>query len=344
MAETHTKAPAGAVTLENYPDFKRSKKSELRRQRGWIRQFSAEIVRWISTGIAYEARDDWQRVKRCSDMIGARLFKDGAVRLDVAEQLATADAYLELAREVRDLAETWSFVNQASEILCCLANDDEKEAIVHRLAIWEPILKRWLGELYDQENVATELENSLGDGSDICRKLTVHAQLWQLVNQWISFTRRLWRFALFILAVTLVLAITIAEMLYVIPKGADGQSVSVVTDDPFIWVSLLGLFGGALSALLNVNDRKVTAVTYGQSKTQLFIRLVLGACGGFVVYVLVNVPGLFQDAVVEFFRKGLFGFIALGIVAGFSERLFLGALEKAASKFPTTGGDRPPAS
>lgn len=87
----------------------------------------------------------------------------------------------------------------------------------------------------------------------------------------------------------------------------------------------------------------MTAVTYGQSMTQLFIRLVLGACGAFVVYILINVSGLFQASVVGFFKDGLFGFIALGIVAGFSERIFLTALEKAASKFPTTGGDRPPA-
>ena len=98
---------------------------------------------------------------------------------------------------------------------------------------------------------------------------------------------------------------------------------------------MLGLFGGALSVLLSARDRKVTAITYGQTKSHIIMRLLLGAAGAYVMFVLVSLPGLMSKEVFGYLQKPQ-GFIALGIVAGFSERLFRNTLEKLAKKFPTS--------
>lgn len=343
MAETEPRAAILEIDLDAYSKMEKTKMREFRRKSGLIRWVTRALAHLLSSGIAHEVRDDWQRIRQLCDVTQARLFKGGAVSADIAQQLASASAYLELARETKDLAETWSFVNQASEILCKLVDDQERQSIAERFTTWEPSLQRWLKELHDDGTVTADLkkERDAVPADDPCRKVAVHARQWQLVNLWISFTRRLWRLALLILVVTLILAIGVAEYLYDPASIAPGNKLTAFTDDPFIWISVLGLFGGALSAMLTANDRKVTAVTYGQSRSQIFIRLVLGAAGAFVVYILISMPGLFQPNVVKFVNEKLVGFLMLGIVAGFSERLFLNALERAAKKFPTSGGKSP---
>ena len=92
-------------------------------------------------------------------------------------------------------------------------------------------------------------------------------------------------------------------------------------------IALIGLFGGALSALLKSREKKVTAVTFGISKSQVYMRLLLGASGAFVIFVLMSLPGFVDQKLVEYFASPA-GFIALGIISGFSERLFLTSLDK----------------
>lgn len=336
MAEEIGQVPADTVDSKSYERIEADRKREIRRQKGAVRDRFDALLRWFSPGIAHETRDDWLRVRRSCDSIRARLLSEGTVTPEIAHQLATANAYLELARDTRDLAETWGLVNQASEVLCQLAEDSEKKVFLQRMETWQPILKRWLNELYEDTDIGKELEEKLDKTNDACQKLAIHSQQWNLVNQWISFSRRLWRLALGILVVALILAIVVAENLYDAPDKAVIQHPQVVIQYPFALISVLGLFGGALSALLTSSARKVTAVTYGQSRSQIFIRLVLGASGAFVVYTLISVPGLINEPVAGFFQKGLQGFLALGIAAGFSERLFKEALERLAQQVPTT--------
>jgi len=341
MAEKEPRKAGFEVDLDAFVQLEKAKRHEFRRKSGLIRWVTRALAHLLSSGIAHEVRDDWQRIRQICDVTQARLFRDGAVSADVAHELASASAYLELARETKDLAETWSFVNQAAEILCVFAEPHERDGIVDRFTTLEPSLARWLKELHGDKTIAAEMQKERDAvRDDPCRKVAVHARQWQLVNLWISFTRRLWRLALIIVVATLILAIGVAEYLYR-PDLATGDKLTAFTDDPFIWIAVLGLFGGALSAMLTANDRKVTAVTYGQSRSQIFIRLVLGAAGAFVVYILISMPGLFQPDVVNFINEKLVGFLMLGIVAGFSERLFLSALERAAKKFPTPGGKSP---
>ena len=118
VLEMNTNGQTGKFTRDEYDGIAAQKLSELRRQKGWIRWIVARVFRWFSAGIAAEARDDWLRVRSNVDAIKARLFEAEGASPEDADQLATASAYLELARYSRDLAEVWGFVNQADEVVC----------------------------------------------------------------------------------------------------------------------------------------------------------------------------------------------------------------------------------
>jgi len=330
MTEAEERGAAGTGGSPEFEALQTAMIAAIRRHRGPVRGAIDQVQRWFSPGLAHETHDDWLRLRRAIDHLRARYESRGALTAEIAQQLATAGAYLEIARSTADLAEAWSFVNQASEILCGLVEDQEKPYFLQRLSTWDPILHHWLTELYDDAEVPKGLKKTRDEATEPCHKLAIHAQQWHLINQWISFSRRLWRLALLILVVALGLAVAVAEHLYEVKAGTP-----VIVRNPFIWISVLGLFAGALSALLTAGARKVTAITYGQSRSQVFIRLALGASGAFVVYVLVQMPGFLNAPVKQFFGT-LEGFIALGIVAGFSERLFKDALDRLAKQFPTS--------
>ena len=356
MTKNNQKFTGKPIDHITYEQLEEVKYKDLRRQRGWLRRITGGIVGWVSPGIASEARDDWLRVQRSLDMVRAKLFDKGTVSGIEAHQLAIASAYLRLARKARDLPETWDFINQASEVICQLADDSDKQALFNRLAAWEPNLEVWLEQLYEKKKVTDAFNEKREQAkNEPCRALTIRSQQWQLINQWVWFSRKLWRLACCVLTVALVLAIVAAEIHWK-PNGAAGQQHAATAEadsevigeetqgigedaqdieNPFVWISVLGLFGGALSALLSATGRKVTAVTYAQSRTQVVIRLLLGASGAFVMYTLISMPGLVNEPVAKYLGS-MPGFLALGIVSGFSERLYKRALNRLASQFPTT--------
>lgn len=325
----NTNGQTGRVMRDQYDRIAAQRFSELRRQKGWIHWIVTRVFRWFSAGIAAEVRDDWLRVRRKVDAIKARLFEAEGASPEEADQLATASAYLELARYSRDLAEAWGFVNQADEVACKLTPKEERATQVTRLDSWEPLLARWLSELYDDKDVVAQFEKCRKKSkTDPCNAISVHSQQWTLINHWISFSRRLWRLGVWVLLVALVLAIGVTEI--IVPPAT-----KLPLPLPYVTIAVLGLFGGALSALLSARSRKVTAITYGQNKSRIIMRLLLGAAGAYVMYVLVSLPRLMSDEVSRYLTKPQ-GFIALGIVAGFSERLFQDTLERLAEKFPTS--------
>lgn len=342
----------GQVMRDQYDRIAAQRLKELRRQKGWIHWIVTCVFRWFSGGIAAEARDGWLRVRRNVDTIKAQLFEAGGAAPEDADQLATASAYLELARYSRDLAEAWGCVNQADEVACKLTPSDERATQVTRLEGLEPLLAHWLSELYDDKALVEKFEQRRERSkTDPCDAISVHVQQWTLINHWISFSRRLWRLCVWILFVTLVLAIGVTEIIVQpttgsppatesppttgSPPATTGLQKTTVLPLPYVTIAVLGLFGGALSVLLSARDRKVTAITYGQNKSHIMMRLLLGAAGAYVMYVLVSLPDLMNEKVMAYLTEPQ-GFIALGIVAGFSERLFKETLEKLAKKFPTS--------
>ena len=70
--------------------------------------------------------------------------------------------------------------------------------------------------------------------------------------------------------------------------------------------------------------------------------MVLGSAGAFILYVALQWPGLFDhDLVTKITGTGNDQvFLLFGIASGFSERLFVGALEKISDKLSVNSEDR----
>jgi len=58
--------------------------------------------------------------------------------------------------------------------------------------------------------------------------------------------------------------------------------------------------------------------------THLLIRVLLGAAGAFVIYLVLQWPGLLSEKLLDAINNNVFVFLAMGIASGFSERLFVG--------------------
>jgi hypothetical protein len=103
----------------------------------------------------------------------------------------------------------------------------------------------------------------------------------------------------------------------------------------FVEIAFLGLFGGMLSAFLRARDEDVNVPSYQVVVSRTRLRMLLGAAGAVVMY------GVGLRLLTEKFQvlinTDLFAFLTVGIVAGFSERLFIETLEKAASNLHTSG-------
>lgn len=110
------------------------------------------------------------------------------------------------------------------------------------------------------------------------------------------------------------------------------QSWTVVQ---FIAIALLGLFGGTLSAFLKAREMVVNIPSYEAIKTHTSLRMLLGAAGALVVYVVGL--WLFTEKLQHLIQGNLSVFMSVGVAAGFSERLFIEALEKAALNLHVTG-------
>jgi hypothetical protein len=100
------------------------------------------------------------------------------------------------------------------------------------------------------------------------------------------------------------------------------------------WLSmpLLGAFGGSLSAIVTARKSVVNAVSYRLIVAHLILRVILGAAGAFIVYAVFLWPGLFDQDLVKSVTTDDRLLLPFGIAAGFSERLFVGALEKISDK------------
>jgi hypothetical protein len=103
----------------------------------------------------------------------------------------------------------------------------------------------------------------------------------------------------------------------------------------FVAIALLGLFGGTLSAFLKAREMVVRIPSYEAIKTHTTLRMLLGSAGALVVYMIGR--WLLPEELQDWIQQRLFIFMSLGVAAGFSERLFIEALEDAAKNLRLTG-------
>lgn len=342
--------PNNTSVASQIESLKRKQKSELRRRLGVASRLGYYITGWLSRGIAVEAHGDWLRVKSLLNRRIAEVAEAERVSTETVSGLATAGAYLELARETRDISETWSFVNEAELTLCNVSDPATREQYLERARGLEPILQRLIKGIYP--DISNDLRKERQQTADPCKLLSVHAQQWHFVNQDISLSLRVWRLGLKALIFALLFAVGTAELLSAleIAKLSAVSALENTNEDvvqaaawwpPAWWppkyflITVLGFFGAALSLISGATARRVRAPTYRQERSQIWISLLLGASGAFVLYTLVEIPHFLKEEVKNFLTGTTGGFIALGIAAGYSERLWRTALDTLASKFPT---------
>ena len=154
--------------------------------------------------------------------------------------------------------------------------------------------------------------------------------LWNGVNRRISLKLSLWAsirrgLGLALLALFAAIALWTASQ-----KSPDWrQALS------FFEIGLLGLFGGMLSAFLTARDEQVNVPSYQVVVSRTSLRMLLGAAGAVVMYSVGFL--LLSEKLQALIQNSIFAFMTVGIVAGFSERLFIETLERAASNLHTSG-------
>jgi hypothetical protein len=271
-------------------------------------------------------------------------------------------ALLECAKTESDFAQAWTYVNLADALLTLVVADDELPACVSRLTTADRRLPEDIRGLVPPqripENVAALLQAAQAwapaDAAGAALKKQIqevlkptpsttkrnehHADqlvrtfLWNGVNRKISLKLSLWAsirrrllFALF--AFFAAVALSIQFKLYKDPSWAHLARL--------LAIGLLGLFGGMLSAFLTAREEEVHVPSYQVVLSGTSLRMLLGGAGAIVTYSVGLL--LISEQLQNLIHTNLFAFMTIGIVAGFSERLFIDTLEKAASNLHTTG-------
>ena len=100
---------------------------------------------------------------------------------------------------------------------------------------------------------------------------------------------------------------------------------------PFITISFMGFFGGGVSAILIARENVMGTPDRTEIEGQLTLRMLIGASGALVVYIILG-SGLFASDFSILVHENIYVFLLIGIVAGFSEQLFIGALGRMSEK------------
>ncbi len=300
---------------------------------GYGRRFMRLGLKLFGRGPRTEIAHDWLMVNGFARLALDNMPVEGDVQSSYISALAMIRVYLELARYERDFAQAWSYVNLATTLLPRVVDKEDLPAVTFRLQY-----RRKQEEQKEQKepkkeppNTEPQPEVQLDKYALFCQQLG-EAQKWNSKNRIVSLRQSLWRFIGFCLLISLVIAITVAEIAFFFP-----ELFKIPGPFRYVAVSLLGFFGGGLSAFLKARKEAINFSNCGLIKTHTVLRMLLGAAGSFVVYVLAQwLPlGEFAKAIDTNFSV----FLSIGIAAGFSERLFINALEKVSSNLKLTGDD-----
>ncbi len=142
--------------------------------------------------------------------------------------------------------------------------------------------------------------------------------LWRSLGYWILFS--------------LLIAIIVAEILF-----DESHPTGKLINIPYVFAAFLGFFGGGLSAFLTTRDSVISITNYELIRTHTILRMILGAAGSFVV--LVATQALNLNSTMGSVNDNYAVFIAVCIAAGFSERLFISALEKISDNLKISSDD-----
>lgn len=71
-------------------------------------------------------------------------------------------------------------------------------------------------------------------------------------------------------------------------------------------------------------------------KTMILSRMLIGAAGAFTLYAIFG-SGYISNLATNLYEDNLLGFIALGIISGFSEQLFVESINKSSQNLRLVG-------
>ncbi|PYL06555.1 MAG: hypothetical protein DME34_08660 [Verrucomicrobia bacterium] len=334
----------------------RKRVRELRPARGLWRKAYWHASQCFFTGPRSEIAHDWEIVTQFAERARQR-FTDDSPTDTQKHDLVEVLALLKCARKETDFAQAWTYVNSADAMLPLIVDEDELYAAVVRLRTADERLpndyqQRLVDALAKTNPPAPQkaqpkhqppqqqAADSKKERLRLHREQLARTLLWNTLNRHISLKLSLWRaistrlsFAL--LAFFGALAIRAAFASAMNPRDQTWSTRFFVTAAPFFEIMLLGFFGGMLSAFLTARDAEVNVPSYEVLRTRASLRMLLGGAGAVVVYSVGL--WLFSEKLQSAIDGSIYVFITVGIVAGFSERLFIDALERAGQNLRLTG-------
>lgn len=352
--------------------------ANLNANKGWIRRLYSRLIKVFSKGPRSEVAHNWlvtcEFVHRAEKYIKTS-YPNDEIKIIT---LATIRAYLDIVVYERDFAQAWSYVNLACCLLPLVVDENELEACVfHTTRRWKQnknilsdikekltnaesnnnlesvkqILSSMLPEI---EKVDSTLDISCSEApvvtsppqegytdavsfrednrTRIFRLQMMEANKWNIANRQISLKLSLWRSLGYWILVSLLIAIIVAEILFD-ESHPTGKLITI----PYVFAAFLGFFGGGLSAFLTTRDSVISITNYELIRTHTILRMILGAAGSFVV--LVATQALNLNSTMGSVNDNYAVFIAVCIAAGFSERLFISALEKISDNLKISSDD-----
>ncbi len=294
-------------------------------RRWWL----TTVLRRFRRGILPEVENDLMAVLQL-----ATRFEPGVSAPEQKQVLAEILAHLDVATIETDVARAWRHINQADASLPLVAPRTELPACGSRLEVWDRSLdENWRKRLQAPSEAYARACQS-GKDEDIRRTLNTlqlaRSQVWNELNNRMALKRALWAsLGRWVLLATS-LAVAMAALLRLLSgTGAVGAPLSLIAAPVF------GFFGGALSALVRARQEQVESPSYRTVKLNTVLRMLIGAAGGFVVYVAAVALPL--GAISSMVQSDVYVFVAACIAGGFSERLFADALEQVANNLKSVG-------
>ena len=260
----------------------------------------------------------------------------GKEDLERIRALTMVADYLYRACRSPNLADAWSCANLATAFLAeGVRDEDLKAASMGLMASDKSLSRKASDRLREMEKMHGRASFKKKGGRQSSERGALFGELILRSFVWDGINRRT---SLRIRLLLLVFVAMLVSLVLVVYRAAAGPVLS-----PYIAMTILGAFGGSVSATLTARKSVVDAVSYRLIVTLLGLRMLLGAVGAFIIYLVLQWPGIFDQALVgqiagEHPKDYLF--LSLGIASGFSERLFVGTLEKISDKLSINSEDR----
>jgi len=287
--------------------------------KGYIRRAWQWILQLFSAGPRTEIYHDLLTIRSFAKRAIKRIDSEKKVDSEKIRTLATVQAYLILAGRERNFAQAWTYVNLAEALLPLVVEEKEVDACSARLRTLDGQMPDYLKNQIDIDEI--DLKTKVSDNYKVHREQLVRSSLWNIANRKISLRLSLWRSIGIWLLMALGIAIFVAELMY-----AQSEPKNPLVLFPFLAVSALGFFGGGLSAFIKAREAVIKIPSYELIKVHTILRMLLGAAGAFVVYIAIQF--LKVGDITKLLHTNIIYFLGIGIAAGFSERLFVKALEQ----------------